>query len=389
MVGSSSASQRDTSAPCLEYKSHNVAWLASLLREQSHAMDPTVNACVVWLHGDGETGHTWYLRFKSGVDRIRMPWIEFACPEADRRNWFGVDLPVINDSAVDGAELDAAIAHVHSELDAIQYKGIAASRIMLGGYGPGAALALLAGRTYGHDLAGIACMGGWLLRPNHPSSSARSPILLGHGEEDDDVPFELYRFACSWLTAEGYDLECQQYTGLGHRETAEAPTALAAPKNFITNRLPPILDAATLAERERAARERKAERERALLGSVDYSSVRAQLDSSAAKAVEGSHDDEGDSTAAVPIGGDVLLRCVSIEEDDDMSELRVVLELGGVKSMAELELSVGSMQVELRRAGSASAPLTIPLPKLIDPGAVEAAKFSKKTGQLRMSLRLA
>ena len=72
-----------------------------------------------------------------------------------------------------------------------------------------------------------------------------------------------------------------------------------------------------------------------------------------------------------------------------MSELRVVLELGGVKSMAELELSVGSMQVELRRAGSASAPLTIPLPKLIDPGAVEAAKFSKKTGQLRMSLRLA
>ena len=253
VVGSSSASQRDTSAPCLEYKSHNVAWLASLLREQSHAMDPTVNACVVWLHGDGETGHTWYLRFKSGVDRIRMPWIEFACPEADRRNWFGVDLPVINDSAVDGAELDAAIAHVHSELDAIQYKGIAASRIMLGGYGPGAALALLAGRTYGHDLAGIACMGGWLLRPNHPSSSARSPILLGHGEEDDDVPFELYRFACSWLTAEGYDLECQQYTGLGHRETAEAPTALAAPKNFITNRLPPILDAATLAERERAA----------------------------------------------------------------------------------------------------------------------------------------
>ena len=115
-----------------------------------------------------------------------MPWIEFACPEADRRNWFGVDLPVINDSAVDGAELDAAIAHVHSELDAIQHKGIAASRIVLGGYGPGAALALLAGRTYGHDLAGIACMGGWLLRPNRPSSSARSPILLGHGEEDDD-----------------------------------------------------------------------------------------------------------------------------------------------------------------------------------------------------------
>ena len=59
-----------------------------------------------------------------------MPWIEFACPEADRRSKLGVDLPVINDSAVDGAELDAAIAHVHSELGKSSTR-CAASRIML------------------------------------------------------------------------------------------------------------------------------------------------------------------------------------------------------------------------------------------------------------------
>lgn len=193
------------------------------------------NAVVLWLHGAGEAPDAWFKRFKTGVDKIRMPWIDFAFPAAPTKNWFGAELPVI-DSSFEHGGLDAAVAHVHMLLEEIEARGISPARIVLGGYGPGGALALLAGRTYARPIAGIACMGGWLLRPNKPSAAARPPILLCHGEEDDDIPLELCRFACTWLQSEGFDIECQTYRGLGHREAAEAPTVIAAPKNFITNR---------------------------------------------------------------------------------------------------------------------------------------------------------
>lgn len=85
------------------------------------------------------------------------------------------------------------------------------------------------------------------------------------------------------------------------------------------------------------------------------------------------------------MGGGIRLLGVQIDEEPDA--LKVVLELDGVKSMADVGLSVGALQIELQ-TGAAPA-LTIPLPKLVDPGVADAAKFSKKTGLLKMSLRLA
>jgi predicted esterase len=85
---------------------------------------------------------------------------------------------------------------------------------VLGGCGPGAALALLAGRTYSKPLAGIACIGGWLLRPADDAaaaaSSARPPVLLCHAEEDDEVPMQLHYAACSWLRKRGHEVTAHQ-----------------------------------------------------------------------------------------------------------------------------------------------------------------------------------
>mgnify|MGYP004299978059 CR=1 FL=1 len=63
--------------------------------------------------------------------------------------------------------------------------------------------------------------------------------------------------------------------------------------------------------------------------------------------------------------------------------------------MAEVHLSVGETWLELRFCGGGSAAaaaapaLVVPLPKPVDPGAAEAARFSRKSGQLRVSLRVA
>ena len=176
-----------------------------------------VTACVIWLHGAGETGKTWHGRLKEGVSRIRMPWVEFVFPDAPGAGgaWVNVPLPVQEATANAAAGLEAAVADVHARLAELEAsRGIGASRVVLGGCGPGAALALLAGRTYPKPLAGIACVGGWLLRPADAAaaaaSAARPPVLLCHAEEDDEVPLQLHYAACSWLRKRGHEVTAHE-----------------------------------------------------------------------------------------------------------------------------------------------------------------------------------
>ena len=170
----------------------------------------STSACVIWLHGDGETGQTWRGRLKEGVSRIRMPWVAFDFPDAPSGAWIDVPLPVKEVAADAAVGLEAAVAAVHARLVDLEARGLPASRVVLGGCGPGAALALLAGRTYSKPLAGIACVGGWLLRPADAAaaaaSAARPPVLLCHAEEDEEVPLQLHWAACAWLRKRGHEV---------------------------------------------------------------------------------------------------------------------------------------------------------------------------------------
>ena len=75
-----------------------------------------------------------------------MPWVEFSFPEApSKSNWFGAELPILRAQVEDAERLEEAVANVHRELSQLESRGIVASRVILGGYGPGGALALLAG----------------------------------------------------------------------------------------------------------------------------------------------------------------------------------------------------------------------------------------------------
>ncbi len=74
--------------------------------------------------------------------------------------------------------------------------------------------------------------------------------------------------------------------------------------------------------------------------------------------------------------------------DHEGETLQVVIALEGVDSMAEVELSVGAMQLQLQLANDAQ-PLVVPLPRRVDPDVSETAKFSRKTGQLKVTVRCA
>jgi len=68
--------------------------------------------------------------------------------------------------------------------------------------------------------------------------------------------------------------------------------------------------------------------------------------------------------------------------------LHVVLSLVGCNSLADAELHVGEQTIELRLP-HAKRPFVQPLPKRVDNEAEMAAKFHKKSGQLKLRLHLA
>lgn len=89
---------------------------------------------------------------------------------------------------------------ISAEVDA----GIPASRILLGGFSQGGAMALLAGLSTERRLAGLAVMSGWVpLREKFASmvsDHAKSvPIFWGHGTVDPMVRFEYGKASSEFL----------------------------------------------------------------------------------------------------------------------------------------------------------------------------------------------
>ena len=411
------------------------------------------DACVLWLHGDEDTGNGWE-RLESdpmsGLGR-RLPWVQWAFPTARSGTWFDYELPII-EASTEYRRVDDAVHTVHAMLAQIVESGIKPSRIVLGGHGPGAALALLAGRTYQHTLAGIAGLSGWYMRPRQKSSEygVRTPVLLCHGEDDDDVPVELHSEACGRLRRDGVELSSYKYAGLGHKACARELTVLAAPKNFITDRLRTLTPAPALSALERrgvaaalggdggvaaalgggggggggdgggdigSAEAVRAEYERLNAAGCSPQEPKApwraldevtaaEMTRLAEHIVGGLAEHLGETIdpnmeedpsralaerlvdAAETAQRDVTAcRLVSMELEGG-TLLQVVLALDGVSSLAEADLSIGATGLELLLPG-ARAPFALPFPRRVDTDGADMAKFSAKTGRLKLTLRVA
>ena len=332
---------------------------------------------------------------------VRLPWVQWAFPTAPAGAWFDFEFPVM-EAKTEFRRVDDAVRAVHGMLNQIEADGIKASRIVIGGFGPGAALALLAGRTYPRTLAGIAVMSGWYMRPRVPSNELgiKTPVLLCHGEDDDEVPCELHSEACARVRRDGTELSSHSYAGLGHHACATEQTVLAAPKNFIRDRLRTQTPAPPLARAARAAAAPNGPKGYALdddedwckLDEEDRAAIRG-LAEAAFEANAGDVDDPSKAEAESLVGACEAAQreatsCTLVSLLEHEGTLRLVIALEGVSSLGEASLSVGAAQLELQLHG-APKPFVVPLPKAVDPSAAELARFSKKSGQLKLTLKLA
>lgn len=208
--------------------------------------------CIVWLHGVGDCG--------SGFNWLRtelsyMRHVTFLLPDADKRPlaaadgatdkraWFGLQAMPVTLEEPEPEGLAEAIAKVHAWIDAEVAAGMPPSRIILGGFSQGAALAAWAAAKAPYKLGGVVLWSGWAPQPLELESALRQgacahgvPFILCHGAHDRKVLPECAKRLGDALDKAGVQVHMKQvYEGLGHGCT---PEQLDKFKDFVAARIP-------------------------------------------------------------------------------------------------------------------------------------------------------
>ncbi|KAL4707716.1 hypothetical protein ACJJTC_014897 [Scirpophaga incertulas] len=185
------------------------------------------------------------------VAAIRGPHVKVICPTASTMpvtlnagfrmpSWF--DLRTLDATAPEDEEgIVRATSLVHGLISDEVKAGIPASRILLGGFSQGGALALHAALTYPERLAGVMSMSCWLPRHAHFPDGVKAPLDLpifqAHGDCDPVVPFKWGQMTASFLKTFMKNIEFNTYQGLTHSSTE---SELKDMRVFIDKTLPAV-----------------------------------------------------------------------------------------------------------------------------------------------------
>lgn len=309
--------------------------------------------------------------------------------------------------------LASAISAVHAMLAQVESMGCPSERVILGGFGQGAALALAAGRAYGRSLAGIVMFSGWA--PVAPcvasAANASTPILMCHGTADGTVSHNLLGESVALLRKENAaaHLTVCSFPGLGHTYSMSELAKLLA---FIAEHLPRKqhktledsdgtlpLDGTLPAVEQPAPPEPARSKSVIKIGgrpaaemppaSLPSSNAPPTLAASAAPA--GGAPPAGGESSSTPgrapegvVVSELAGSGGSGVEGD--AHLRVVWTLPHVDGMSDLDLSISSEELSLLVKREAR-PMVVYLPRPIDADSARA-KFSKKMHTLTVTMRI-
>ncbi len=190
---------------------------------------PDPVAAVIWLHGLGADGHD----FEPIIPELSLPpepRLRFVFPHAPfravtinggyvMRAWYDLGL-------ADGGlwqnqdHLREAQGAVTALIEREVARGIPASRIVLAGFSQGANVALHAGLTGPHRVAGVLALSAPVLNPDtliaglDPAALA-TPVFMGHGTHDEIVPVAVARQGYENLARAGGQVVFHEYV-MGH-----------------------------------------------------------------------------------------------------------------------------------------------------------------------------
>ncbi len=185
----------------------------------------TPQACVIWLHGLGDSGHG----FAPIVPELKLPEsmaIKFIFPHAPERAitinggmrmraWYDIKSLDFNSRAdLSGVRESAELVE---DLLAHQIKsGIPANRIVLAGFSQGGVIAMHLAARLKIKIAGVLALSTYLCEPallaNEATETNRdTPIMMAHGDQDEVVPVFMGKAAFDTLKDNHFNATWQTY----------------------------------------------------------------------------------------------------------------------------------------------------------------------------------
>nr|AEM45129.1 hypothetical protein [uncultured organism] len=192
--------------------------------ELSVGHDP--KASVIWMHGLGADGND----FVPVVKELGLPEhlaVRFIFPHAPlrpvtintgymMRAWYDILGLDSIERKVDEAGIRTSQRAIEALIAKEEARGIAPEKLVLAGFSQGGAIALQTGLRYPKRLAGIVGLSTYLaLAESLPSEAHPAnrgiPIFLGHGKQDNVIPFTAGANSKERLTELGYRVQWHEY----------------------------------------------------------------------------------------------------------------------------------------------------------------------------------
>jgi predicted esterase len=163
-------------------------------------------AALIFMHGLGDTPAGWSsLKHSLPSIKPRLKDVTYVFPPAPTiaitinggqamPGWFDVlDWPIGISARDDREGMLTAVAQIDAVVEKLQKDGIDKSRIVVGGFSQGGAIALLSAYRASKPFAGCVALSGWLTLKNDlniAEETKTTPLFWGHGKYDDKVLFE-------------------------------------------------------------------------------------------------------------------------------------------------------------------------------------------------------
>ncbi|WP_426356851.1 alpha/beta hydrolase [Pseudocolwellia sp. HL-MZ19] len=185
----------------------------------------TAQACVIWLHGLGDSG----AGFAPIVPALKLPAdhnIRFIFPHAPDRAvtinnghvmkaWYDIKSMDLHNRADMTGVLESE-ASIHQLIEEQVQSGIPSDKIILAGFSQGGVVSLFTGLRFSQKLAGIMALSCYLpnadkLPENLHEANKTTSILQNHGNQDEVVLMSSGKMANKLLVKQGYNVEWKTY----------------------------------------------------------------------------------------------------------------------------------------------------------------------------------
>ncbi len=179
---------------------------------------------VVFLHGYGANGAD--LLDIGDALAPHLPDTAFVAPDAAERipgtpglQWFSIPRFDGSSEAQALAGLRRAAEDVNAFLDQrLAYEGIGPEALALVGFSQGAMMCLEVAPRRAVALAAVVAISGRLIQPERLAAevTARPPVLIMHGDQDQVVEFREMALAANALSEAGFETYGHVMKGMGH-----------------------------------------------------------------------------------------------------------------------------------------------------------------------------